>query len=283
MHLLITMVPFCGGSARTPVGRASEALFARDPSGGCTAERSARPAPCTRSACNRTARRSEEFQVMGTSLVFGAAAARTPPLRMARGRAGAAAVGQDEGMRVLGGRQRGRGEAGGPTGALDDPRALEDCYRDLGPMVLAYLRRLVPAQEAEDVLQQVFLELWRSRSRYDPTRPLEGWVFGIAHKRAVDHLRRRARTLAGTEMLEHAARPAETATFADALATADAVREALSGLPDEQRQALVLGYFADLTQSQIAQRLGVPLGTVKARSYRGLRSLAASLVPEDLT
>jgi RNA polymerase sigma factor (sigma-70 family) len=63
-------------------------------------------------------------------------------------------------------------------------------YEALGPRVLSYLRRLVPYDEAEDVMQRVFFEVWRSRDRFNPDRSLEAWVFAIARKRAIDHLRR---------------------------------------------------------------------------------------------
>lgn len=165
-----------------------------------------------------------------------------------------------------------------------DPRALKDCYAALGPMVLAYLRRFVPRDEAEDVLQQVFLDVWRSRDRFDPSRRLEPWVLNIAHRRAVDHLRRQSRS-PSDPVVELPADIADgdrsTSWFADRFADAALVRDALGSLPAEQRETLVLAYFGDLTQSQIAGRLGVPLGTVKARSSRGLRHLASVLVPEE--
>lgn len=174
----------------------------------------------------------------------------------------------------------------GSPSELDDPRWVEDCYQRLGPMVLAYLRRWVPAQDAEDVLQQVFLEVWRSRHRYDPGRPMEAWVLGIAHKRGIDQVRRRSRLPDGLDGVGAAYLPdpldlPDPTDFAAAYVMGSEVREALSHLPPEQREALVLAYFADLTQAQIADRLGVPVGTVKARSYRGLRKLAAVLVPQE--
>lgn len=165
-----------------------------------------------------------------------------------------------------------------------DPRALKDCYAALSPMVLAYLRRFVPRDEAEDVLQQVFLDVWRSRDRFDPSRRLEPWVLNIAHRRAVDHLRRMSRSPSDPAVelpAEVADADRSTARFADRFADAVLVREALESLPVEQRETLVLAYYGDLTQSQIAGRMGVPLGTVKARSSRGLRHLASVLVPED--
>lgn len=165
-----------------------------------------------------------------------------------------------------------------------DPRALKDCYAALSPMVLSYLRRFVPRDEAEDVLQQVFLDVWRSRDRFDPNRRLEPWVLNIAHRRAVDHLRRMSRSPSdGSAVLPDDVVDTDRSTerFADRFADAVVVRDALGSLPAEQRETLVLAYFGDLTQSQIAGRMGVPLGTVKARSSRGLRHLASVLVPEE--
>ncbi len=175
------------------------------------------------------------------------------------------------------------GAAGGDLRArlAQDPQALAESYELHGPMVLAYLRRFVGRDDAEDVLQQVFLEVWRSRDRYDPARPLEPWIVNIAHKRAIDHLRRRARQ-DGTQLVsltepDHAT----TDRFVDEFAEAQVVTDALCELPVEQRETIVLAYFNDLTQSQIAGRMNVPLGTVKARSQRGLRRLAAILAPEE--
>lgn len=162
----------------------------------------------------------------------------------------------------------------------DDPTAWRECYAVHGPMVQAYLRRLVPAPDVDDVLQQAFLDVWRSRERYDPDRPLEPWLLGVARKRAIDHLRRLGRTAAVADGERSDEVPTPDA-FADQFADAVTVRAALAGLTGDQREVLVLAYFGGLSQSQIAQRLGVPLGTVKARAHRGLRALAAALVPEE--
>ncbi len=140
-------------------------------------------------------------------------------------------------------------------------------------MVLGYLRRFVPRDEAEDVLQRVFYEVWKNRDRYDPARSLEAWVLGIARKRAIDQLRRRHATIVPIDELRDVAGD-DGRELAERYARANEVRGALERLPAEQRQVLTMAYFGDLTQAEIADRLGVPLGTVKARAFRGLRRLA---------
>jgi DNA-directed RNA polymerase specialized sigma24 family protein len=139
--------------------------------------------------------------------------------------------------------------------AAGEEGAIEECYAALGPMVLGYLRRFVPRDEAEDVLQRVFYEVWKNRDRYDPARSLEAWVLGIARKRAIDQLRRRHATIVPI----------------------DELRDIAGDDGREQREVLTLAYFGDLTQTEIADRLGVPLGTVKARAFRGLRRLGGLL------
>jgi len=165
------------------------------------------------------------------------------------------------------------------TRLADDPDAFRDCYERLGPAVLAYVQRFVPRDEAEDVRQQVFLEVWRSRARFDPDRRLEPWVLAIAKRRAIDHLRRRSRTPSQPVAVLPLPAPDGARHFTETHAEAAELRDALAVLPFEQREALELAYFHDMTQPQIAEQLGVPLGTVKARSFRALRKLAATLVP----
>ena len=122
-------------------------------------------------------------------------------------------------------------------------------------------------------MQRVFFEVWRSCDRYDPDRSLEAWVFAIARKRAIDQLRRRRSNVVPLEELRDIAGD-DGRELAERYARATEVRAALERLPAEQREVLTLAYFGDLTQTQVAERLGVPLGTVKARTFRGLRRLA---------
>jgi RNA polymerase sigma factor (sigma-70 family) len=160
--------------------------------------------------------------------------------------------------------------------AAGEQNAISDVYTTLGPMVLGYLRRLVPHDDAEDVLQRVFYEVWRHNARYDPSRSLGAWVLGIARKRAIDHLRGQRNTAVPLKELGDVAGE-DGRELAERHAQARDVHNALSRLPHEQREVLTLAYFGGYTQSEIAAYRGLPLGTVKARSFRGLRRLAGLL------
>jgi RNA polymerase sigma factor (sigma-70 family) len=158
----------------------------------------------------------------------------------------------------------------------DRQEAIGEIYLAMGSTVRGYLQHLVGPDDADDVLQRVFYEVWRHNGRYDPSRSLTAWVLGIARKRAIDHLRRR-RHIAGTlDDLENVVGE-DGRELAERYARAHEVRDALTRLPDEQCEVLVLAYFGRFTQSEIATRLEVPLGTVKARAFRGQRRLAQFL------
>ena len=172
-------------------------------------------------------------------------------------------------------------EASSDLGAqltVDRQGAIGEIYAALGTTVLSYLQRLVGRDDAEDVLQRVFYEVWRHNGRYDPSRSLAGWVLGIARNRAIDHLRRQRNTAVALETLDQI--PGEDGReLAERYARSHEVRSALIRLPEEQREVLVLAYFGGYTQSEISKRLELPLGTVKARTFRGLRRLAKLLIP----
>jgi RNA polymerase sigma factor (sigma-70 family) len=163
--------------------------------------------------------------------------------------------------------------AAGAEGVIDD------VYAAHGSAVLGYLRRFVPHDDAEDVLQRVFYEVWRHQRRYDPSRSLAAWVFGIARNRAIDHLRRQRGTPVPLDGLRGLVGE-DGRDLAERYVRGSEVRSALSRLPNEQRKVLTLAYFGGYSQSEISARLGVPLGTVKASTFRGLRRLARSLAPE---
>jgi len=138
------------------------------------------------------------------------------------------------------------------------------------------LRILHDRQEAEDVLQEAFLQVWRRAADFDESRGrVFTWLVTIARSRALDRLR----ALGARARLADQAAQAPADQFGDAAEDAlkseqgTIVRQALTELPEEQRRALLLAYFEGLTQSEIADRLGEPLGTIKTRMRSGLIKL----------
>ncbi|HEX8847729.1 MAG TPA: sigma-70 family RNA polymerase sigma factor [Pyrinomonadaceae bacterium] len=161
--------------------------------------------------------------------------------------------------------------AGGDEQALG---ALYDRYRLI---LFGLILRILHSQpEAEDVLQEVFLQVWRKASDFDEARgrPFT-WLVTLARSRAIDRLRAlNARDRTATEAAREAVESiSDAATDAAKSEQGEIVRSALARLPEEQRQALVLAYFEGLTQSEIAERLGTPLGTVKTRMRSGMIKL----------
>jgi len=175
-----------------------------------------------------------------------------------------------------GGGARGGSDGAGVTAgtraatSVDDPLATSDGYARLDPVLRGYLRRLVPPDHVDDVVQAAFVDLWRSRGRYDPGRSLEAWALVIARRRAIDYLRARSRPVIP---LAAVAEPHgdDGREIAGRLADAAEIRGALWALPRPQREAIALAYYGDLSQREIAERLRVPIGTIKARTARGLR------------
>jgi len=156
--------------------------------------------------------------------------------------------------------------------ARREERALEDAYAVYGNSLLAYLRRYVGPDEAEDVLQRTFLDAWRGAGRIRSGERFSSWLFTIARRRAVDSLRARRHTVVDVESMRDLVGE-DGREVMDRYADAADVRAALERLPDEQREVLTLAYFAGLSQTEIAARLEVPLGTVKTRAARGTRRM----------
>jgi RNA polymerase sigma factor (sigma-70 family) len=157
-----------------------------------------------------------------------------------------------------------------------EPEALEDAYRSLGPLVTSYLRRYVPQPDIEDVMQRVFYEVWRVHDRFDPTMSLRGWVLSIARKRAIDHLRKRRDVVVPLDSMREITGD-DGREVAERFGWADEVRGALFRVPELQREVIEMAYFEGYTQTEIAAALGIPLGTVKTRTARGLQRLAGLL------
>ncbi|MCT7353371.1 sigma-70 family RNA polymerase sigma factor [Streptomyces sp. 15-116A] len=157
-----------------------------------------------------------------------------------------------------------------------DEQAFAAIYRRWGALVHTMaIRSLGDAHEAEDVTQQVFLGAWRGRGGFHPERgPLGAWLVGITRRKIVDALAARTRRLTLIDSAAHSADPPrpEGAAPDDILDRVLLVDE-LSRLPQQQRQVLCLAFYEDLTQVQIAERTGMPLGTVKSHARRGLHRL----------
>jgi RNA polymerase sigma-70 factor, ECF subfamily len=135
---------------------------------------------------------------------------------------------------------------------------------------------------AEDVVQEAFLSIWRSGARYDRSRgSVRTWILGITHHRAIDTLRRgvvQERHRASDEGIEERFETGERTDLEVARREeAKEVRGALEELPDEQRRAIELAYFGGFTQSEIAEMLGIPIGTVKGRMRLGLEKMRGRL------
>jgi RNA polymerase sigma-70 factor, ECF subfamily len=159
--------------------------------------------------------------------------------------------------------------AGGDADAL---AAFYDAYASLA---FGLLRRILGPEEAAEVLQDVFWELWRGARDYDPARGSpEAWVTVRARSRGIDRLRslRRREEMVAAPLADIA--PEDEARNPGVVAEErDAVRGALAGLPGNQRQVIELSFFGGLSQSEIAARIGQPLGTVKTRMRLGMERL----------
>jgi RNA polymerase sigma-70 factor (ECF subfamily) len=162
--------------------------------------------------------------------------------------------------------------------ASGDSAAFAEFYDRHAPGVLGLLLRLLGQRaDADDVLQETFLQVWRRAPQYDAGRATPvGWLVLIARSRAVDHLRQRRPTnVAAAESI--CATLTDPADGLERQEVARCMRAALQRLPEEQRSAIGLAFFAGLTHEQVAQRLGVPLGTAKTRIRLGIQRLRTLL------
>ena len=158
-----------------------------------------------------------------------------------------------------------------------DETALADLYDRYRVILFSLLVRILNSrEEAEDVLQEVFLQVWRRAADFDENRgrPFT-WLVTLTRSRGIDRLR----SLAARERVALAGARKPSEEVSDAVADAyrseqrGLVTTALAQLPDEQKRALMLAYFDGLTQSEIAEKLDAPLGTVKTRMRSGLIKL----------
>jgi RNA polymerase sigma-70 factor, ECF subfamily len=171
-----------------------------------------------------------------------------------------------------------------------DSAALDEVYRRYSRSVysLAY-RVLNDSTAAEDVVQEVFLKLWRQPESYNPERGSLGpWLLSVTHNRGIDVLRRRRvrdeyqlpETLEFEDIVvDQGADPSDLASLRE---SGDAIRRALAQIPFAQRQAIEMAFFQGKTHAEISAELGEPLGTAKTRIRLGMRKLRALLEKEGV-
>lgn len=162
-----------------------------------------------------------------------------------------------------------------------DQEAFGLFYDRFGPVLFSLcLRILRDRRDAEDVLQEVFIQVWRDAARFDESRAsIRAWLFTIARSRALDRYRSRKVTtdrIVETDTLEENA--AVAGAEADGLKRRDILQQ-MAKLSEPERNVLNLAYYEGLTQEEIAARLEVPLGTIKSRARAGLSKLRAFLTP----
>lgn len=167
-----------------------------------------------------------------------------------------------------------------------EARALDDLYQRYGRPAYSLARRICADEGlAEDVVQEVFLALWRDPARFDATRgAVASWLMTLVHHKSVDAVRREAtrrRHHPPTDTPDEgvAATGPSAARLALGSVIAEQVRAALGRLPRDQRTALGLAYYGGYTQREVASLTGVPIGTVKSRMFAGVARLRTLLAP----
>jgi RNA polymerase sigma-70 factor (ECF subfamily) len=163
--------------------------------------------------------------------------------------------------------------------ARGDESALGEVYDRFGRVAYGLALRILRDERlAEDAVQEAFLAVWRQAASFQPDRAsARTWVLTFVHRRAVDLVRREERRRA--ETLEPQTEPAGSSAAEDAelRGRRAAVQRALAQLPDDQRRPIELAYYGGLTQSELAEQLGLPLGTIKSRMFAGLKRLGELL------
>ena len=173
-----------------------------------------------------------------------------------------------------------------PAVALGDVAAFEQLYdRHSSTLYGLLLRILTNPDDAQEVLQETFVKAWTNAKMFDAVRGSDvAWLISIARSRGIDRLR--SRKIRGDREDEAGREVSSSFGFVEKRTGADdaiqseersAVRSALSELPESQRIALALAYFEGLSQSEIAEKLGQPLGTIKTRMQLGMKKLRESL------
>lgn len=171
-----------------------------------------------------------------------------------------------------------------PLVGRKDPEAFEVLYDRHGGAAYSLAYRIVGDRAAaEEVTQEAFISVWRSGERFDATRgSVRSWLLSVVRNRAIDFLRSKAGRAPKLDFDDEAVleqRPAAEMTEEEALRreTAGELRGALGKLPGEQSKVIELAYFGGFSHSEIAEILGLPMGTVKGRMRLGLEKIRGEL------
>lgn len=165
-----------------------------------------------------------------------------------------------------------------------DQDAFRGLFRRYAPTAQALAQRVVRQPFlAEETVQEAFLAMWKNPTGYDPERgSVRAWLMSTVHHRAVDLVRREeAQRRRAVEAVPDVPPEDPGSSVVEEIGLSDdraAVREALRQIPPEQRQVIELMYYGGLSQSRIAEELGLPLGTVKSRTLLGMRRLRTALI-----
>jgi RNA polymerase sigma-70 factor, ECF subfamily len=166
--------------------------------------------------------------------------------------------------------------------ARGDDDALGSLYDRFGRVAYGLALRILRDERlAEDAVQEAFLAVWRQAASFRPERAnARSWVLTFVHRRAVDLVRREERRRAEPLETEAEAATGSTAEAVELRGRREAVQRALAQLPEEQRRPIELAYYGGFSQSELAERLGEPLGTIKSRMFTGLKRLRELLGTE---
>ncbi len=161
------------------------------------------------------------------------------------------------------------------------PDAIRALYRHYAKPIATVARAVAGNDQAaiDDIVQQTFTKAWQAAASFDPQRELAPWLYSIARRTAIDYVRRERRPTRGDHApeVDVAVPPVSLEQTWEAYE----LRRAMQALPDEEREVVHLSHLLGLTHPEIADRLNVPVGTVKSRSHRALNRLAGSLAHLD--
>lgn len=160
-----------------------------------------------------------------------------------------------------------------------DEDALTDVYNQHSSLVYSYCRRQLGAEAARDLTQEVFVAAWRARHRFDPEKgSIRAWLMGITKNKIIDLFRKRGRRpqIADGAEVEYSSDEIDSVQV-EQIADRMVLATALDELPDRARSVIELSFYEQLTHPEIAQRTGLPLGTVKSDIRRSLIKLRRQL------